>query len=163
MMAPFPCPAILSFPALLQLRQLAACLVIWGLSERVPATVPLCASHCATVPKPLRHCASQCPLPLRHTPAAKCLTVCHPASQNQGVTAIYHIHPPMHTYTLIPHIDNSDKLLLTLVTIDKKVTGLYHIYHMHVAHNKEVHNLQYTFHCMLLLYYTLHLRFSSPA
>ena len=54
MMTPFPCPAILSFPALLQLRQLATCLVIWGLSERVPSNV-YCASQC-----PLCHCASHC-------------------------------------------------------------------------------------------------------
>ena len=78
-MTPFPCPAILSFPALLQLRQLAAACWLGNLGFiRACASqcllcqqCPLC--HCATVPKPLCYCASQCPLVLRHTPAAKCL------------------------------------------------------------------------------------------
>ena len=137
------CPAILSFPALLQLRQL---LVIWGLSERVPVKqcalcssvpshMPLCSS--ASVPDYMAVC-QQWPMstaPATSTlPAVSCSVsedLTYTCSMSHYFSDILHlqcvspsqpeprsrchIHPPMHTYTLIPHIDSEDNLLITLV------------------------------------------------
>ena len=79
----------------------------WPMST-VPATSTLPAVSCS-VSEDLTYTCSmshyfsdilhlQCVSPSQPEPRSRC-----------------HIHPPMHTYTLIPHIDSEDKLLITLV------------------------------------------------
>ena len=109
----FPCPAILSFSRLTATAP--ASLVIWGLSERVPAnvccaTVLMCQQSLCNAPSTYTSCStvSYTQSVVQQSVLHQSIftqTECRPASWNQGVTAIYHIHPPMHTHThtLIRH------------------------------------------------------------
>ena len=102
------CPAILSFPALLQLRQLGNLGFIRACASN-SATVLLCQPmYCANVPlcQPLCHCASQCRLHLLHTlPPAKCPTDRVSSSQPEPRSHCHLPHTPSnaHTHTLIHH------------------------------------------------------------
>ena len=150
MAKPFPCPAILSFPALLQLRQLAACL------RGNLGFIRACASHCATVPASVPLCQPMSTAPATYTCSKVSYSVSSSRPEPRSHCHLPHTPSNAHIHFDSSHCQSGSTFINIGFIRPRSHCQLPHTHPtpLHMAHDKEVNAiyLPYTFYCTSLAY-----------